>query len=106
MRYHSLDFLRGFSVAGMILFHMNYLLEHVFDQDIIPFGDSFWRVLGYLVAVIFISLAGILSVQRAHEKTDRDIMKKALRRTLILGGLALGISIMTYGFFPQERISW
>ncbi len=57
MRHHSIDFLRGLSVTGMILFHANYLLEHVFDRDIIPFEDGFWSILGFIVAVIFITLA-------------------------------------------------
>lgn len=57
MRYTSLDFLRGLSVAGMILFHANYLLEYVFARDIIPLGDIFWNLLGPSVAIVFIAIA-------------------------------------------------
>lgn len=36
MRSPTIDSLRGLAIIGMILFHANYLLEHVFARDIIP----------------------------------------------------------------------
>jgi uncharacterized membrane protein len=90
----------------MILFHTNYLLEYVFARDIIPIGDVFWNLLGPSVAIIFISLAGVVSVLSADGKYIRDVLRKTLRRTLILAVCALTVTLVTYTLIPEQRISW
>ena len=105
-RYPIIDSLRGLSVLGMVIFHANYLLENVFSRDIIPLWDLFWKVLGYSVAVTFIFLAGLVSLLSANGKSLWVIMRKALNRTLILSLVALGISVSTYAFIPEQAISW
>jgi uncharacterized membrane protein len=54
MRSERLDAIRGISVIGMIAFHANYLLENVFDRDILPISDISWIILGKSVAILFI----------------------------------------------------
>ena len=36
----------------------------------------------------------------------RDIIRKTLKRTLIVGMLALAITLFTYTFIPEQAISW
>ncbi len=106
MRYTTIDSFRGFAVAGMILFHANYLLENVFARDIIPFGDGFWYLLWPTVAALFISLAWVVSVLSTTGKSLMKIWHKTLKRTLILILCAGVISIVTYFFIPEQAISW
>jgi uncharacterized membrane protein len=106
MRSPTIDTLRGLAVAGMIVFHTNYLLEQVFLRDIILIGDAFWDLLGPSVAILFISLAGVVSVLSAVGKPPRRILDKTLKRTLILATCALAITIVTYTLIPEQRISW
>jgi uncharacterized membrane protein len=106
MRSPTIDSLRGLAIIGMIIFHMNYLLEHIFARDIIPLGDAFWNILGPSVAIVFISLAGIVSVLSVYRKSMDQILRKTLRRTVILALCALTISVATFIFIPEQRISW
>jgi uncharacterized membrane protein len=106
MRSPTIDSLRGLAIIGMILFHLNYLLENVFVRDIIPLGDIFWNLLGPSVAIVFISLAGIVSVLSADGKSMSQIMRKTLGRTSVLAICALTITLVTSLFIPSETISW
>jgi uncharacterized membrane protein len=106
MRSPTIDSLRGLAIIGMIVFHLNYLLEYVFARDIIPFGDAFWHLLGPSVAITFVSLAGIVSVLSAGRKSMSQILRKTLKRTLVLAICALTISLVTYIFIYEQRISW
>ena len=106
MRYQSLDILRGLAIIGMIMFHLNYLLENVFARDVIPLGDAFWNLLGPSVAITFISLAGVVSMLSAAEKSMSQILRKTLKRTLILAACALTITVATYALIHEQRISW
>lgn len=106
MRIPLLDILRGLAVIGMVVFHANYLLEHVFARDIIPIGDAFWNLLGPSVAIVFISLAGVVSILSSHGKSVRHILEKTLKRTLILAACALTVTLVTYTLIPEQRISW
>ena len=42
LRLEKIDLLRGYSVIGMIFFHANYMLENIFQRDLIPLPDIFW----------------------------------------------------------------
>ena len=106
MRYPIIDSLRWISVIWMILYHANYLLEHVFMWDIFPGNDIFWHFLGYSVAVIFISLAWIVSVLSTQHISLSQSFQKALARFTILAISALTVTVVTYFVIPEQRISW
>ncbi len=106
MRYITFDSLRGLAVVGMILFHANYLLEHVFIRDIIPLGDVWWQILGPSVAIVFIAVAWVVSVLSSVGKSMGRIVEKSLKRTCIFASLAFVITFFTYTFIPEQAISW
>ncbi len=106
MRYSILDFIRWISVLGMIFFHANYLLEYIFQKDTIPLTDGFWNVLWYLVVTTFIFLAGFVSVLSLQRNSIDEIIQKTLKRIGMLSLLALSVTIVTYLYIPEARISW
>lgn len=106
MRYTALDILRWISVFGMIFFHANYLLEYVFNQDVISLWDGFWMILRYMVVITFISLAGFVSVLSLQKNSIDMIIQKTLKRTVILSLLAMSVTLVTYLFIPEFGISW
>ena len=106
MRYQSLDTLRGLAIIGMILFHTNYMLEEIFAIDIFHFSQIFWYILGRVVAIVFISVSGVsLYLSLQHGSRDR-IATRTRERFMILTTIALAISLVTYTYFYEQRISF
>lgn len=106
MRLQKIDLLRGFSVIGMMCFHVNYMLEAVFQRDIIPLPNIFWDTLGPVVAVSFIFLSGFSYFLASQGRYPRSLMRKASYRVLQLGCIALLITGVTFIFIPSQKISW
>jgi uncharacterized membrane protein len=106
MRIQLLDFLRGLSVLGMMFFHANYMLEHIFFVDMIPLPDIFWDILGPTVAYTFILVSGFSLFIASKDRPMKEVWKKAFPRTMKLIVLAALISYVTYTFIPEQRISW
>ena len=59
-----------------------------------------------MVAVGFITVAGLVSYLSYRSQSLSVILAKVSRRALILGTLALTISVATYTLIPEQRISW
>ncbi|MBC7503488.1 DUF1624 domain-containing protein [Candidatus Gracilibacteria bacterium] len=106
MRYQSLDILRGLALLGMILFHANYILEEVFYIQTLHFSSLFWYILGKSVAITFIFISGISFFLSVQDKNTDRIIHNALKKCFILIAIAISISIITYLFFYDQRISW
>ena len=106
MRYQKLDALRWVAIIGMILFHFNYILENVFGEMIFHFSDTFWFLLGRTVAIIFILVSGISFFLSAQKKGTPELIRVAIKRFMFLAAIALAITVVTYGFFYEQRISF
>lgn len=90
----------------MIVFHANYLWEYVFDQPPLLENDAFWQIFRYIVVILFIAVAGILASLTQLGKSSHTILKKMVQRVGILSLVALGISVVTLLFFPEQKITW
>lgn len=106
MRYQSLDALRGLSIIGMILFHMNYMLVEIFVIDVFHFSHLFWYILGRVVVIVFISISGVSLYFSLQHRTLYQIATRTRERFMILTTIALTISLFTYIFFYDQRISF
>ena len=91
---------------GMVIFHAHYLYVYVLAWEKVWFTDGFWSLLWYMVAVGFVTVAGLVSYLSCRSQSLSVILAKASRRALILGALALTISVATYTLIPEQRISW
>jgi uncharacterized membrane protein len=90
----------------MVLFHTHYLLENIFDTVVFYFSDTFWFALGRTVAILFILVSGISFFLSAEKNTSSQIVWKGIKRFLILVTIAVLISMVTYMFFHEQRISF
>ena len=106
MRYKSLDALRGLSIIGMILFHMNYMLVEIFAIDVFHFSHLFWYILGRIVAIVFISVSGVSLYLSLQHRALYQMATRTRERFMILTTIALSISLVTYIFFYEQRISF
>jgi uncharacterized membrane protein len=106
MRYPVIDAIRGTALVWMMIFHANYMLEEVFWVMNFHFSTQFWFLLWRGVAMIFIIVAGISFSLSIKNKTSIQILAGSFRRFLILAWLAGTISIVTYSFFYEQRISF
>lgn len=58
------------------------------------------------MGVLFITVSGIVSSLTQLGKSSHTILKKMVQRVGILSLVALGISIITILFFPEQKITW
>jgi uncharacterized membrane protein len=42
MRLEKIDIFRGIAIILMVIFHLNYSLVNIFDNNIINFSKEFW----------------------------------------------------------------
>jgi uncharacterized membrane protein len=106
MRSQKLDALRGIAVIWMVIFHAHYILLHVFEYTSIDFPNLFWYILGRVVAVVFIFVAGISFWLFVFNKDVKVIYKHFFKRACILSIIAFMITYITYIWFYEQRISF
>lgn len=104
MRFNSIDILRGIAILGMIAFHANYMLEHVFYISDFHFSDTFWYFLWRIVAILFITLSWAAFFFSSYRKNRTHILRRSWHRCIMLSSIALSITIITHVFFFEQRI--
>ncbi len=104
MRSQKLDALRGLALLGMILFHANYLLVHLFWVNTMNFSEFFWFLLGRGVAILFIVISGVSFFLATKKRPFTQVLGSSMRRFILLASLALSITLVTHYFFYEERI--
>ena len=100
-RLEKLDILRGIAIILMVLFHFNYSLIHLYDNELMNFSESIWFVIWRISALLFIIISGI-SFALAVEKYKKKIYKKYIKVSLLLWIIALLISGFTYIYIPTN----
>ncbi|MEM7826656.1 MAG: heparan-alpha-glucosaminide N-acetyltransferase [Candidatus Aenigmatarchaeota archaeon] len=102
-RFWEIDFLRGFAVVMMIIYHLFFDLSYFGYFNI---NSAFWWWLAHVIATIFIFLVGIsLSLSFSRTKKIRmptkEIRKKYLRRGLKIFSLGMIITLITWIFMRK-----
>ncbi len=100
-RLMTLDFLRGFSVFLMIIFHLCFDLNHFDYIDIKIYSGAFWHYFRWLIVNLFIFTAGY-SISIVHKK--KILWPKALKRSGLLLVLSMMITVATYFLFPYSWV--
>ena len=85
-RYPVLDTLRGLTLVEMILYHLCYNLNYIFDVPLPWFqsaGAHFWQ---FCICGTFLLLAGVCT----------HLTRRPFRRALRVGSAALTVTLATY----------
>lgn len=98
VRFWEVDFLRGWAIVLMILFHSVFDLGYfgVFEVDIY---SSFWFYFARLTASLFLLLVGVslvLSYSRAERLARTEQFRfRLFKRSIWIFSLAMGITVVT-----------
>jgi uncharacterized membrane protein len=98
-RFWEVDFLRGWALIMMILFHSVFDLGYfgVWEVDIY---SGFWFYFARLTASLFLLLVGVslvLSYSRAERKARAEQFRfRLLKRSIWIFSLGMGITLATY----------
>lgn len=103
MRLEKLDILRWIAIVLMVIFHINYSLLYIFNNNILNFSTSFWFIIWKISVILFIFIAGI-SFFLAEKKYWDKIIAKYIKISLLLWWIAWMISLFTYTFFIEQFI--
>jgi uncharacterized membrane protein len=99
VRFWEVDFLRGWAIVLMVLFHSVFDLNYfgVYEVEI---SSGIWFYLARFTASLFLLLVGVslvLSYSRAKLLGEEDRFRfRLLKRGIWIFGLGLGITLVTY----------
>ncbi len=101
MRYFDLDFIRGFAVVLMVIFHLCFDLNHFHYIEIDIYRGEFWHYFRFVIVTLFLLCVGI-SLYIVNEKGYN--LQKDLKRFFIILANALAVSVASYFIFPNSFI--
>ncbi len=87
----------------MVIFHLNYSLVNIFNNNILNIYDDLWFYIWRISALLFIFISWI-SFFLAEKKYGSNITKKYTQIILLLWVIAWFISLSTFLFFPDQYI--
>lgn len=93
-RYYTLDYIRGFAIFNMILFHTFWDLVYIFNYDLPWFNTSIAYIWQQCICWTFILLSGFCY----------SLSSNKLKRGLIIFACGLLISIITELLIPDNHI--
>lgn len=106
-RIISVDFLRGLTVAGMILVNNPGSWEHIYA----PLEHSVWNgctptdmVFPFFLFIVGISISYSLSVPKASTDNQSELVIKIIRRAVVLFALGLLLNFISDFSFSSLRI--
>ncbi len=100
-RLHYLDVTRGIAIILMVIYHFCFDLDNFQLIQIEMDTNPLWRGFRFLIITLFLSTMG-MSLALTHAKgICWHCLKK---RSLLLGGAAILVSIASYLQFPQTWI--
>jgi len=100
-RLIGLDIFRGWAILLMIVYHFSYDLNHFRIIHINMDHEPFWVYARYVIVTMFLLSVGI-SLALVH--TPMIQWQKIRKRTLLLGGASLLVSLATYIEFPHTWV--
>jgi predicted acyltransferase len=94
-RLLSLDFFRGFTIAGMILVNNPGSWSHIYP----PLEHAKWHgwtptdlIFPFFLFIVGVAISLALSGKKERQESKKELYKKIIRRTLLLFGLGLFLS--------------
>ena len=95
-RNHYIDMMRGISLISMILYHLLYDLVYIFNVPINFYNPNIVKHWQLSICISFILISGLsLNFYKGHKKQG-----------LIIFGISLIISFVTFIFIPEETVKF
>ena len=94
-RIWEIDFLRGIALVLMIVFHVVFDLNDIYDYPIY-YGSGFFYYIGKTSAILFMLLSGVSCF------LSRDNIKRGLK----IFGIAMILTLITYLYNPAFEIKF
>jgi len=104
MRYQYLDILRWICIVLMVLFHLNYSLVNIFDIHFLNFSETFWYVVWRVSALWFMMISWASFYLASKKYSAAQLQNKYISYGWVLAIIALGITLGTYFFMPDQLI--
>lgn len=99
-RYSLLDWLRGFAILLMVIYHFCYDLYY-FNYIDTMFGKGYWIPFRYVIVILFLSLVGVSLVLSHNPKLRwRSLYKRAVQ----LGLAAFFVTLSSY-FIAADKVT-
>ncbi|HHX70144.1 MAG: heparan-alpha-glucosaminide N-acetyltransferase [Miniphocaeibacter sp.] len=95
-RYNSIDFIRGFAIINMVIYHLCYDLVYIFGESISWFPSKYSSIWQNLIAMTFIVTSGI----------SYNFGKKHSRKFTVLLICAAILSVFTVIFMKDQFIAF
>jgi uncharacterized membrane protein len=105
-RLYWVDFLKGLAIISMIVYHtaFNLNLLNIYPIDVY---SGLWIVLARFIQFTFLSVVGIaIYISYAKHENYSHFLKRQFRRSVILLGIAMGITLVTFFVYPQGYIKF
>jgi len=105
-RIHWIDSLKGFAILSMILYHFTFNLNllNIYPIDIY---SGLWVILARFIQFTFLTAVGIsIYISYAKYQDYSKFLKRQFRRSAILLGIAMGITLVTFFVYPQGYIKF
>lgn len=97
-RYPFIDWLRGFFILLMVIYHFCYDLD-LFGYIDTAFGKGYWVPFRYVIVIGFLSLVGVSLVLVHSKAINWSSMKK---RSLQLALASLAVTVSSYFVDPRQ----
>jgi len=101
-RLPFIDWLRGFSIFLMIIYHMCYDLD-LFGYIDTAFGHGYWKPFRYVIVIGFLSLVGV-SLVLVHSKTFANGIRwqSMKKRSIQLLLACIAVTVSSYFIAPTK----
>ncbi len=101
-RIYWIDWLRGFAILLMVVYHFAFDLDLLEIQSI-DFSAPFWVIFANIIRFSFFVVVG-LSLYLSHKKSD--FLKRQIIRAAKLFVVAMGVTVVTWVFDPESFIQF
>jgi uncharacterized membrane protein len=104
-RFWEIDFIRGIAILLMFYFHAVWDLVS-FDAIDIDMSSFAWQIFGKSIGFTFVFIAGLSLTLGYNKAVEKNVNAWCIfwQRGLILLGLGLIISIVTYFIFDRQYV--
>lgn len=98
------DFIRGFAIIAVVLFHLVFNLNYFYGWESLKYYEGFWFYTGRIAALLFMAMVGVVSAIIFNEKGAESAREINFKRGFRLLMIAMGITLASWIAFPEVTV--